>query len=130
MLSTPRTQKLIWFFFVDSIFTYAVLCFILEQFVLNETDGGFIFENGEAVPSSILYGFVVAAVLALLVQYLVSQKMQTSMTKDLVRYACFESVGVLGFLLFLFGGNFREPLIFIAVAFVGILLTFPRSKAL
>ncbi len=130
MVPNDFLRKVLWFFFLASILTYVEMCFLLEAVVLDGSSGGFVFEDGEVVPSLIFYGFIAAAVFALVLQFVLPNKIKDPFARDLLRYACFEMVGVLGFTLFLFGGHYQEPLVFIGVAFIGMLSVFPRNKAL
>lgn len=124
------TRKLLWYFFVLSISAYIMDAILIEKYVLMDSTGGFIYENGTELPSTILYSFSAVSFVLFGIQFQVPKWIANELVQSIVRYALCEAIAIFGFLLFLFGGDFQKMLLFLGLSLIGFISTYPKQKTL
>lgn len=101
---------------------------LLEEVILMDTEGGFVYAPQDPEAQLLLYAFAGVSVMNLILQFIVPNWMRIRqntasghLSAALVRFALCESVAVLGFLLFLLNGQKLESWIFISLALLALL---------
>lgn len=133
MDSTQVPSKVLKFFFAGSIVAYFGMNFVIEKVILMETEEGFVYKPDDEVAMLLLYVFAGVSLLNAGLQFVVPSWIRSKLNSpsgdynaDLVRYALCETIGVLGFLLFVLSGQKVESWIFMGVAML--LLLFGDRK--
>lgn len=129
METTPNlVSKFLKIAFAFSILVFFGMTFLIEYYVLYDTDLGFINKPEDGMTEMLLSIFVGFSILTLALQFILPEKLRARATTpaaalnvDMIRYALCESIAVLGFLLFLYVGEMQISWIFMAVALLALL---------
>lgn len=114
MMAPEFTIKYLRFFMLSSLFSLVLVGVLLKFQVFGASEGGFVFESGgEPLKNGILYSFLGVSGLITLIQFKLSTA-TSLVSREVVRLALCESIGILGFVFFLFSGDVRWSLIFVA----------------
>lgn len=113
MMAPEFTIKYLRFFMLSSLFSLGLVGALLKFQIFGASEGGFVFEEeGSSLENTLRWVFLGVSVVFALVQSIVPQRLASPVSGEVIRLALCEAIGILGFVLFLLGGDASWALAF------------------